>query len=34
MTYIRSDWKAQAFLDFLEKHGIGDEDFRIATLTE
>jgi hypothetical protein len=34
MTYIRSDWKAQAFLDFLEKHGIGDEDFRIATLTQ
>jgi hypothetical protein len=34
MTYIRSDWKAQAFLDFLEKHGIGDEDFRIAILTQ
>src|SRR5262245_59236477 len=34
MTYIRSDWKAQTFLNFLEKHGIGDEDFRIAILTQ
>src|SRR5262245_14397844 len=34
MTYIRSDWQAQTFLDFLEKHGIGDEDFRIAILTQ
>ena len=34
MTYIRSDFKAQAFLNFLEKNGIGDEDFRIGILTQ
>jgi hypothetical protein len=34
MTYIRSDIKAQAFLDFLEKNGIGDEDFRIGILIQ
>jgi len=28
MSIIRSDVKAQAFLDFLEKNNIGDEDFR------
>ena len=34
MTYIRSDFKAQAFLNFLEKNAIGDEDFRIGILTQ
>jgi hypothetical protein len=34
MTYIRSDIKAQAFLDFLEKNDIGDEDFRIGILIQ
>jgi len=34
MTYIRSDSKAQAFLDYLENNGIGDEDFRIGILTQ
>jgi hypothetical protein len=34
MTYIRSDIKAQAFLNFLEKNRIGDEDFRIGILTQ
>src|SRR5262245_55408607 len=34
MTYIRSDYKAQAFLDYLENNGIGDEDFRIGILTQ
>jgi hypothetical protein len=31
---IRSDSKAQAFLNFLEENGIGDEDFRIGILTQ
>jgi hypothetical protein len=34
MTFIRSDVKAQAFLDFLEENGIGDEDFRIGILIQ
>jgi hypothetical protein len=34
MTYIRSDVKAQAFLDFLENNGIGDEDFRNGILVQ
>ena len=34
MTYIRSDVKAQAFLDFLENSNIGDEDFRTEILAQ
>jgi len=29
-----SDFKAQAFLNFLENNGIGDEGFRIGILTQ
>ena len=34
MTYIRSDINAQAFLDFLENNGIGDENFRNGILVQ
>ena len=34
MTFIRSDVKAQAFLDFLENNGIGDEDLRTGILAQ
>ncbi|MGC1706547.1 MAG: hypothetical protein WA764_19105, partial [Pseudolabrys sp.] len=34
MTFIRSDVKAQAFLDFFENNGIGDEDFRTGILAQ
>ena len=34
MTFICSDVKAQAFLDFFENNGIGDEDFRTEILAQ